>query len=105
MTDDAGEASYSVYGPAGLERRVAIERAPLTIDGLSVTEFVMLGLTSSEMTTRVEIESTRVYVSAYPAWSGSSTTRTTDLPDRQVVALGTAHLKAGHKLSTFPVST
>ena len=40
VTDDAGEASYSVYGPAGLERRVVIERAPLRIDGLSVTEFV-----------------------------------------------------------------
>ena len=40
LTDDAGEASYSVYGPAGLERRVAIDRAALQIDDLSVAEFV-----------------------------------------------------------------
>ncbi|MCY3942686.1 MAG: 6-bladed beta-propeller, partial [Gemmatimonadetes bacterium] len=40
LTDDAGEASYYVYGRAGLERRVVIDRAPLRIDGLSVTEFV-----------------------------------------------------------------
>ena len=40
VTDDAGEASYSVYGPAGLERRVEIDRAPRQIDGFSATMFV-----------------------------------------------------------------
>ena len=40
VTDDAGEASYSVYGPAGLERRVVIDRAPRQIDGFSPTMFV-----------------------------------------------------------------
>ena len=40
ITDDAGEASYSVYGPAGLERRVEIDRAPRRIDGFSATMFV-----------------------------------------------------------------
>ena len=40
VTDAAGEASYSVYGPAGLERRVEIDRAPRRIDGFSATEFV-----------------------------------------------------------------
>ena len=40
VTDDTGEASYSVYGPAGLERRVEIDRAPRKIDGLSATAFV-----------------------------------------------------------------
>ena len=40
VTDKTGEASYSVYGPAGLERRVEIERAPRRIDGFSATEFV-----------------------------------------------------------------
>lgn len=40
VTDHTGKASYSVYGPAGLERRVEIDRAPRRIDGLSATEFV-----------------------------------------------------------------
>ena len=40
VTDDAGEASFSVYGPAGLERRVEIDRAPRQIDGFSATMFV-----------------------------------------------------------------
>ena len=40
VTDGAGEASYSVYGPAGLERRVEIDRAPQQIDGFSATMFV-----------------------------------------------------------------
>ena len=40
VTDETGEASYSVYGPAGLERRVEIERAPRRIYGFSATDFV-----------------------------------------------------------------
>jgi len=40
VTDKTGAASYSVYGPAGLERRVGIERAPRRIDGFSATGFV-----------------------------------------------------------------
>ena len=40
IADDAGEASYSVYGPAGLERRVEIDRAPRRIDGFSATMFL-----------------------------------------------------------------
>lgn len=40
VTDHAGEASYSVYGPAGLERRVEVDRAPRHIDGFSATAFV-----------------------------------------------------------------
>ena len=39
ITDDAEGASYSVYGPAGLERRVEIDRAPRRIDGFSATMF------------------------------------------------------------------
>lgn len=40
VTDHAGGASYSVYGPAGLERRVEIERAPGQTGGFSATTFV-----------------------------------------------------------------
>jgi len=40
VTDHAGEASYSVYGPAGLERSVRIDRAPGQTDGFSATTFV-----------------------------------------------------------------
>ena len=40
VTDHAGEASYSVYGPAGLERIVRIDRAPVQTDGFSATMFV-----------------------------------------------------------------
>lgn len=40
VTDGTGTASYSVYGPAGLERRVEIERAPRRLDGTSATMFV-----------------------------------------------------------------
>ena len=40
VTDGTGTASYSVYGPAGLERRVEIERAPRRLDGSSATMFV-----------------------------------------------------------------
>ena len=40
VTDHVGEASYSVYGPAGLERSVQIDRAPGQTDGFSATEFV-----------------------------------------------------------------
>jgi len=40
VTDHAGEAAYSVYGPAGLERSVQIDRAPGQTDGFSATEFV-----------------------------------------------------------------
>lgn len=40
VTDGTGTASYSVYGPAGLERRVEIERAPRRLDGTSTTMFV-----------------------------------------------------------------
>jgi len=40
VTDAAGEASYSVYGPAGLERRVEIDRAPRQIDDFSASKFV-----------------------------------------------------------------
>ena len=40
VTDHTGEASYSVYGPAGLERRVEIDRAPRRKDGFSATMFV-----------------------------------------------------------------
>lgn len=39
-TDAAGEPSFSVYGPAGLERRVEVDRAPRRIDGFSSTMFV-----------------------------------------------------------------
>ena len=62
----------------------------------------VLGLTSPEVTIRVDKESTRVYLGAYPVWSGSSTTRTTDFPDCQGAALGTAPLSAGYELGTFP---
>ncbi len=40
VTDAAGEASYTVYGPAGLERRVEIDRAPRRIDDFSASKFV-----------------------------------------------------------------
>lgn len=40
VTDAAGEASYSVYGPGGLERRVEIDRAPSQVDGFSAAAFV-----------------------------------------------------------------
>ncbi len=40
VTDHAGGASYSVYGPAGLERRVEIDRAPRRIDGFPATTFL-----------------------------------------------------------------
>ena len=40
MTDGTGAAAYSVYGPAGLERRVENERAPRRLDGSSATMFV-----------------------------------------------------------------
>lgn len=40
VIDGAGEASYSVYGPAGIERRVEIDRPPLRIDDRSVTKFL-----------------------------------------------------------------
>lgn len=40
VTDHAGGTSYSVYGPAGLERRVEIKRAPRRIDHFSATAFV-----------------------------------------------------------------
>ena len=40
VTDGSGEASYSVYGPTGLERRVEIERTPRRIDGLSEAVFL-----------------------------------------------------------------
>ena len=40
VVDDTGEASYSAYGPAGLERRVEMARAPRTIDGRSTAMFV-----------------------------------------------------------------
>lgn len=38
--DGVGEASYSVYGPGGLERRVEIDRPPRQIDERSVTRFL-----------------------------------------------------------------
>lgn len=38
--DGVGEASYSVFGPAGLERRVEIDRPPRQIDESSVTKFL-----------------------------------------------------------------
>lgn len=38
--DGVGEASYSVYGPAGLERRVEIDRPPRRIDDHAVTMFL-----------------------------------------------------------------
>ncbi|MYA11306.1 MAG: hypothetical protein F4087_13550 [Gemmatimonadetes bacterium] len=37
--DGVGEASYSVYGPAGLERRVEIDRPPRRIDDRAVAMF------------------------------------------------------------------
>ena len=40
VTDGSGEASYSVYGPTGLERRVEIERTPRRIEGLSEAVFL-----------------------------------------------------------------
>ena len=40
VTDDAGEVSYSVYGPSGLERRADIERATRRIDDSSAKMFV-----------------------------------------------------------------
>ena len=40
VTDHAGGASYSVYGPAGLVRRVEIARAPGRTGGFSATTFV-----------------------------------------------------------------
>lgn len=40
VTDDAGEASYSVYGPAGLERKVEMDRAFRQADDFSATMFV-----------------------------------------------------------------
>ncbi len=40
VTDHARGASYSVYGPAGLERSVRIDRAPGQTDGFSATMFV-----------------------------------------------------------------
>ena len=40
VIDGAGEASYSVYGPAGLERRVEIDRPPRRVDDRSVTMFL-----------------------------------------------------------------
>ena len=40
VTDGTGTASYSVYGPAGLERRVEIERAPRRLESSSATIFV-----------------------------------------------------------------
>ncbi|MYG80718.1 MAG: hypothetical protein F4187_02610 [Gemmatimonadetes bacterium] len=38
--DGVGEASYSVYGPAGLERRVVIDRPPRRIDDRAVTMYL-----------------------------------------------------------------
>ena len=38
--DGVGEASYSVYGPGGLERRVEIDRPPRQIDDHAVTMFL-----------------------------------------------------------------
>lgn len=38
--DGVAVASYSVYGPTGLERRVEIDRPPLQVDERSVTEFL-----------------------------------------------------------------
>jgi len=40
VTDGAGEMSYSVYSPAGLDRKVEIERATRKIDDFSATMFV-----------------------------------------------------------------
>ena len=40
VIDGVGEASYSVYGPAGLERRVEIDRPPRRIDERAVTMFL-----------------------------------------------------------------
>ena len=40
VIDGVGEASYSVYGPAGLERRVEIDRPRRQIDDSSVTKFL-----------------------------------------------------------------
>ncbi|MCE2399080.1 MAG: hypothetical protein J4F34_08665 [Gemmatimonadetes bacterium] len=40
VIDGVGEASYSVYGPAGLERRVEIDRSRRQIDDRSVTKFL-----------------------------------------------------------------
>ena len=40
VTDDAGAASYSVYGPTGLERRVEVEREAQQVDDFSATTFV-----------------------------------------------------------------
>ena len=40
VIDGVGEASYSVYGPAGLERRVEIDRPRRQIDDRSVTKFL-----------------------------------------------------------------
>ena len=39
-TDDAGESSYSVYGPAGLERKVEIDRVFRQASDFSATLFV-----------------------------------------------------------------
>lgn len=39
VVDNSGEASFSVYGPAGLERRVEIGRASLQVDGASRAMF------------------------------------------------------------------
>ena len=55
VTDDAGEASYSVYGPAGLQRRVEINRAPRQVDGFSATRFVELLRGSFPESPRVRI--------------------------------------------------
>ncbi|MYA63672.1 MAG: hypothetical protein F4139_00320 [Gemmatimonadetes bacterium] len=40
MVDNTGEVSYSVYGPAGLERRAEIDRAPLQVDAASRAMFL-----------------------------------------------------------------
>ena len=40
VTDDAGESSYSVYGPAGLERKVEIDRGVRQANDFSATLFV-----------------------------------------------------------------
>ena len=40
VIDGVGKASYSVYGPAGLERRVEIDRSRRQIDDRSVTKFL-----------------------------------------------------------------
>ena len=40
VTGDSGGASFSVFGPGGLERRVELDREPRRIDEFSATRFV-----------------------------------------------------------------